>query len=124
MAGCAGAPAASPTASPSQSATATEPAAGQDITFWLIGGDTPKDARDYLAYHALVWGDPGGVGTVLRRAPGHPGPMLLLWFFLGLTLGGVQSAVAVMLLGYPDPPDPPDRGLGATETPVLARTRR
>lgn len=53
---------------------------------------------------ALVWADPGGAGTILRSAPGHPGPLLLLWFFLSLTLGGVQSAVAVMLLGYPEPP--------------------
>jgi hypothetical protein len=73
---------------------------------------------------ALVWADPGGVGTILRGAPGHPGPMLLLWFFLGLTLGGVQTAVAVMLLGYPDPPDPPDRGLGATEAPATVRAQR
>lgn len=51
---------------------------------------------------ALVWADPGGLGTVLRRAPGYPGPLLLLWFFLSLTLGGVQTAVAAMLLGLPD----------------------
>ena len=60
---------------------------------------------------ALAWSDPGGVGTILRRAPGHPGPLLLLWFFCGLTLGGVQSAAAVMLLGYPEPPPKPPGGL-------------
>lgn len=64
-----------------------------------------------LLVAALAWADPGGVGTVLRRAPGHPWPILLLWFFCGLTLGGVQSGAAVMLLGYPDPPPKPPGGL-------------
>jgi hypothetical protein len=73
---------------------------------------------------ALLWADPGGVGTLLRRASGHPGPLLLLWFFLSLTLGAVQSAVAVMLLGYPEPPPPPAGGLRAPLTPATARARR
>jgi hypothetical protein len=51
---------------------------------------------------ALLRADPGGVGSVLRGAPGHPGPLLVLWFFLSLTLGAVQSAAAVMLLGHPE----------------------
>jgi N,N'-diacetylchitobiose transport system substrate-binding protein len=42
-----GAPAASPTAAPSEPAASSAPA-GQDITFWLIGGDTPQALRDYL----------------------------------------------------------------------------
>ncbi len=46
---CAGAPATSQTASPTESAPASSPAAvAQDITFWLIGGDTPQALRDYL----------------------------------------------------------------------------
>jgi hypothetical protein len=57
---------------------------------------------------AIVYGDPAGLGTLLVRAPGHPGPLLLLWFFLGLTLGGVQMAVAVMLSGGDD--DDPGAG--------------
>jgi hypothetical protein len=47
---------------------------------------------------ALLWADPGGVATVLRRAASHPWPVVLLWFFCGLTFGGVQIAVATMLL--------------------------
>ncbi|WP_372618880.1 hypothetical protein [Falsiroseomonas sp.] len=70
---------------------------------------------------ALLWADPGGVGTILRRAPGHPGPLLLLWFFLSLTLGGVQTGVAVMLLGYPDPPPPPPRSGTRAAEAVQAR---
>lgn len=70
---------------------------------------------------ALLWADPGGVGTVLRRAPSHPGPLLLLWFFLGLTLGAVQSGAAVMLLGMPEPDPPPPRGL--REAAVAVRPR-
>ncbi|MGG5811134.1 hypothetical protein [Falsiroseomonas sp. CW058] len=70
---------------------------------------------------ALVWADPGGAATIICRAPGHPGPLLLLWFFLSLTLGGVQSAAAVMLLGYPDPPKDPPRGTRAPVTPLPAQ---
>lgn len=61
-----------------------------------------------LLMAAILWADPGGVATVLRRADSHPWPVLLLWFFLGLTLGGVQSGAAVMLLGTPDRRDPLD----------------
>ena len=76
---------------------------------------------------ALLWADPGGVGTVLGRAAGHPWPLLLLWFFLGLTLGGVQTGAAVMLLGSKDRPERPSRGLPAGElvpVRVAAPSRR
>jgi uncharacterized membrane protein YedE/YeeE len=46
---------------------------------------------------AILWADPGGVGRLLLAAEGHPGPALLLWFFLGLTLGSAQIGAAVML---------------------------
>ena len=72
---------------------------------------------------ALLWADPGGVGTLLRRAEGHPGPLLLLWFFLCLTLGGVQTGAAVMLLGYPEPPPPPPGGLRTNLDPLPAKLR-
>jgi len=38
-----------------------------------------------------------GIGTLLTGAPEHPWPLLLLWFFLGLTFASVQLAVAIML---------------------------
>ncbi|MBK1661242.1 hypothetical protein [Paracraurococcus ruber] len=63
-----------------------------------------------LLMAALFWANPGGVGQVLRRAPGHPWPSLLLWFFCGLTLGAVQIGIAVMLQDRP--PDDDDRGGG------------
>jgi len=75
-----------------------------------------------LLVAALLWADPGGVGTLLRRSESHPGPLLLLWFFLCLTLGGVQSAAAVMLLGYPEPPPPPG-GQRVQAEPALLRVR-
>jgi len=55
-----------------------------------------------LATGAILHFDPDGLGTLLLRANGHPGPTVLLWFFMGLTLGGVQMAVAVMLSGGDD----------------------
>ncbi len=59
---------------------------------------------------ALFWADPGGVGHLLRREPSHPWPALLLWFFCGLTLSGVQMALAVMLEGRPPDDDGPGGG--------------
>jgi hypothetical protein len=38
-----------------------------------------------------------GIGTLLTSAPEHPGPLLLLWFVLGLTFASVQFAMAIML---------------------------
>jgi tetrahydromethanopterin S-methyltransferase subunit E len=70
---------------------------------------------------AILWADPGGAGTIIRGAAGHPWPLLLLWFFLGLTLGAVQSAAAVMLMGYPEAPKPPPGGTRAPLTPVPVR---
>ena len=69
-----------------------------------------------LLVMALFWADPGGIAQVLQRAPGHPWPTLLLWFFCGLTLGGVQIGIAVML--QDGPPDDDDRG-GGRRDPLL-----
>ena len=67
---------------------------------------------------ALLWADPGGLGQLLRGAPGHPGPLLLLWFFCGLTMGGVQTAVAALLLeDRPKRDDDDDHG--GTRAPAL-----
>jgi hypothetical protein len=70
-----------------------------------------------LLMAALFWADPGGVAGVLRRAPGHPWPALLLWFFCGLTLGAVQIGIAVMLQDRP--PDDDDRGGGRREAVLV-----
>jgi hypothetical protein len=40
---------------------------------------------------------------------------------LSLTLGGVQTGIAVMLLGYPDPPPPPPGGGTRAAEPVRVR---
>ena len=52
---------------------------------------------------ALLVADPGGVGTLLRRAPSSPAPALLLWLFCGMTFGAVQFGAAVMLLEHREP---------------------
>lgn len=46
---------------------------------------------------ALLNLDLHGTGTLLLGAAEHPWPLLLLWFFLGLTFASVQLAVAIML---------------------------
>jgi hypothetical protein len=47
----------------------------------------------------LLWADPGGLAGLLLRAEGHPWPLLLLWFFGGLTFGAVQLGVAIIQQG-------------------------
>ena len=54
---------------------------------------------------ALLWADPDGLGTLLLSAAGNPWPILLLWFFLGLTFGSVQIGTAIMLLEEPPSSD-------------------
>ena len=50
---------------------------------------------------AVLWSDAFGIGSLLRHADSHPLPLLLLWFFTGLTFGSVQMGAAVMLLEDP-----------------------
>lgn len=50
---------------------------------------------------AVLWSDAFGIGGLLRGADSHPLPVLLLWFFTGLTFGSVQMGAAVMLLEDP-----------------------
>ena len=63
-----------------------------------------------LLIAVLLRTDPGGLGELLLRSAGYPWPILLLWFFCGLTLGAVQIGIAVMLEDRP--PDDDDRGGG------------
>lgn len=48
LTGCSSAPAPAPTAAPTTGATTTAPVAGQDITMWVAGGDTPEELRQFL----------------------------------------------------------------------------
>lgn len=52
---------------------------------------------------AVLWADPGGVGSLILKHGGFP-VILLLWFFCGLTLGSVQIGTAVMLREERDEP--------------------
>jgi hypothetical protein len=70
------------------------------------------------AVAGLLLADPAGLGTLLWR--GGALPIMLLWFFLGLTYGSVQMGVAVMLLGVEDRPSPP---AGLAMARVAARRR-
>jgi hypothetical protein len=60
---------------------------------------------------ALLLGDPGGIGTLLRQASQPAGPILLLWVFTGLTFASAQFGAAVMLL-QPVEPQRPRRRAG------------
>ncbi len=61
----------------------------------------------------LLWADPGGIATLLRRAGGHPWPTILLWYFMSLTFGAVFCGSAVIMLGVPEEPKSPRGGLRA-----------
>ncbi len=71
---------------------------------------------------ALVVTDPGGAGTLLMQGAGSPWPVAVLWFFSGLTFGGVQIAAALMLLD--EEASPPPRGGIPIPVPVRVRSRR
>jgi hypothetical protein len=81
---------------------------------FLLGHGATGFALASVFMAGLLWGDPGGVGTLLLR---HPEAIALLWFFLALSLGAVQIAAAVMLLGTPDKP----RDGGGTRIQAEAR---
>lgn len=49
-----------------------------------------------LSVLAILWRDLFGLASLMLQAPEHPLPLALLWFFTGLTFGGVQVGVAVM----------------------------
>lgn len=68
---------------------------------------------------AILWSDAGGLGALLTASHEHPLPLLLLWFFAGLTFGGVQMAAAIMLEAHP----PTERPRGGTLVPVPVRAR-
>ena len=73
---------------------------------------------------ALLAFDPQDAATLLLTAAGHWWPVVVLWFFTGLTFGAVQIGVATMLLARRDPPRP-TRGSGAPVSlaPALLRVR-
>lgn len=50
----------------------------------------------------LLAADPGGMRYLLLSSAGSAWPALVLWFFLGLTFGSVQTGVAIMLLARDD----------------------
>jgi hypothetical protein len=60
----------------------------------------------------ILAADPNGLGTLMAGAAGHPLPLVLLWFFCGLTFASVQMGAAVMLMGE-------DGGERGTRSPVV-----
>ncbi len=82
-----------------------------------------------LLVAAILFADPGGLGTLLRREGVFP--VALLWFFLGLTYGSVQMGAAVMLLPHEPKggrghraPDAPAGGWRLVPARAGARSRR
>ncbi|WP_431283459.1 hypothetical protein ACQW02_01235 [Humitalea sp. 24SJ18S-53] len=70
----------------------------------------------------LLAANPGDARNLLLAAAGHWWPAAVLWFFLGLTFGGVQMGVAVMLLA--ERPAPPKSGHPAPLVPVRVAAGR
>ncbi len=69
----------------------------------------------------VVWADPSGVGTLMLASGEHPLPLALLWFFSGLTFGGVQMATVIMLPRDEEPPRPPRGPLVPVRVPAARR---
>ena len=75
---------------------------------------------------AVLWADPGGVGSLILKHGGLP-VVAMLWFFSGLTFGSVQIGAAIMLSdGREEPPRGRRQRLQAIPVPVTvpARARR
>ncbi|MGG5810169.1 hypothetical protein [Falsiroseomonas sp. CW058] len=79
-----------------------------------------------LLVGALLAADPGDARRLLLEGAGHWWPAVVLWFFAGLTFGGVQIGAATMLLASADDrPRHPRRGTGVPVlAPVPVRARR
>lgn len=45
---------------------------------------------------AILWRNLFGLAGLMLRAPEHPLPLALLWFFIGLTFAGAQMGIAIM----------------------------
>lgn len=78
-------------------------------------------ALSALFVGAVLWADPGGVGTLMLRVGGWP-VVALLWFFTGLTFGSVQIGTAVMLQDGNDGPRG-GRRMPAQPVPVAVPVR-
>ncbi len=70
----------------------------------------------------LLAADPGGMRHLLLSSAGSPWPAVVLWFFLGLTFGSVQTGIAIMLLGRDD--DTPGGGHRMRLVPIPVRRDR
>jgi hypothetical protein len=77
-------------------------------------------ALSALFVAAVLWADPGGVGSLILKHGGFP-VIALLWFFTGLTFGSVQIGTAVMLREGRD--DTPRGGHRVRLRPALAPVR-
>ena len=67
---------------------------------------------------AVLWADPGGVGSLILKHGGAP-VVAMLWFFSGLTFGSVQIGAAIMLRDdREDPPRGHRQRLQAIPVPV------
>jgi hypothetical protein len=88
---------------------------------FLLGHGVTGFALASVFMAGLLWGDPGGIGALLLR---HPEGIALLWFFLALSLGAVQIAVAVMLLGHPEKPRRDGGRRAAAPLPARLPARR
>ncbi|MBY0338954.1 MAG: hypothetical protein K2X11_20240 [Acetobacteraceae bacterium] len=74
---------------------------------------------------AILLANPAGIGALLLREGLFP--VALLWFFSGLTFGGAQMGIAVMLLDQRDmdrpvrPSGRPVRALALARAPARRR---
>ena len=71
----------------------------------------------------LLAADPGGMRHLLLSSAGSPWPAVVLWFFLGLTFGSVQTGAAIMLMSRDDDTPRGARRMRLVPIPVRAVRR-
>lgn len=90
---------------------------------FLIGHGAVGFGLSAVFVAALLAYGPQHAAALLLSAAGHWWPVVVLWFFTGLTFGAVQIGIATMLLAEDEAPRP-GGGTPARLVPIPVRADR